>query len=100
MAKSTKSVTKFRPAVGHYLIRELDVEQPTVMKNGIIMSNIHPQPLGVIEAVSGFNELFSEGDTVVWRRCGASQIVQDNNLYWIVPDQDILGKFVDEKSSK
>ena len=85
-----------QPLSGNVLISPLEAE--TVSKGGIIIpesAKEKPAEGTIVAAAADATSEISPGDRVIYKRYGGTSIQHDGKEYLIVPDTDILAKYVE-----
>jgi len=85
-----------QPLSGNVLVAPLEAE--TVSKGGIIIPDSakeKPAEGKVVAAAADATTEIRPGDRVIYKKFGGTSIEHDGNEYLIVPDTDILAKYVE-----
>jgi len=89
-------MVNIQPLSGNVLIEQVDAE--TVSAGGIIIPDAAKErpSQGVIVALAAdATDEVSVGDKVIYKKYGGTAITHDGKDYLIVPDGDLLAKFVE-----
>ena len=89
-------MVNIQPLSGNVLIEQVDAE--TVSAGGIIIPDAAKErpSQGIIVALAAdATDEVSVGDKVIYKKYGGTAITHDGKDYLIVPDGDLLAKFVE-----
>jgi len=92
-------MTSIQPLSGNVLIEPVDAE--TVSAGGIIIPDAakeKPSQGIVIALAADASDEVSVGDKVIYKKFGGTAISHDGKDFLIIPDADLLAKFVESDS--